>query len=141
MLYMYEVSIPSIVRLKEFQKLCNYIFEICEEAGEGNEGIYNVMQDEKRDRPAICKHIENCQEYLKKVFEADPYLKEYFEPKDIRGFVSFRNILTHNYDEIDIEIVKDVINIELPNLLEIINKIVGEEFIPEKNILPPINKA
>lgn len=69
----------------------------------------------------------NINEEMSKVldsFDKDIIIK--FDESDIRGLRGVRNVIAHNYDGVDLDIIKDSICYDLPRLKEKIINILSD---------------
>ena len=76
-------------------------------------------------RSGVERKFEIIGEALNRVKRDDPTLLS--EIREHRNIVSFRNILAHGYDSIDDRIVWGIIEEGLDNLLEDVERVIGEE--------------
>ena len=71
------------------------------------------------------KHIDVVYQQFKKLEEAQEYhILDKFKKEDIKGIRDIRNWSSHNYDNIQNEIIEDVIRTDLPNLKENLQKVI-----------------
>jgi len=140
-----------IYRLELAVEKIDQVFEICKP-----KGVTAALEDELLAKPAIMKHIDVVYQQFKKLEEAQEYhILDKFKKEDIKGIRDIRNWSSHNYDNIQNEIIEDVIRTDLPNLKENFQKVIKEtkqelcedlqkkidRFIKKQNILTPQAKS
>lgn len=76
-------------------------------------------------RSGVERKFEIIGEALNRIRKDDPTILD--EIRKYRNIVSFRNILAHGYDSINDRIVWGIIEEDLSNLLEDVEKLIGEE--------------
>lgn len=84
------------------------------------QSIVTALEDEKMARPAILMHFVGIAEQFSKIQE-NSIEKEFTE--DIRGAMSIRNFIAHDYDGVNLAIVEKTIRYILPKLKSKIEKI------------------
>jgi len=130
-----------IYRLELAVEKIDQVFEICKP-----KGVTAALEDELLAKPAIMKHIDVVYQQFKKLEEAQEYhILDKFKKEDIKGIRDIRNWSSHNYDNIQNEIIEDVIRTDLPNLKENLQKVIKETkqelCIKKQNILTPQAKS
>lgn len=76
-------------------------------------------------RSAVERKFEIMGEALNRIRRDDPELLAHI--REHRDIISFRNILVHGYDSIDDRIVWGVIEEDLDNLLEDVNRLIEQK--------------
>ena len=140
-----------IYRLELAVEKIDQVFEVCKP-----KGVAAALEDELLTKPAIMKHIDVVYQQFKKLEEAQEYhILDKFKNKDIKGIRDIRNWSSHDYDNIQNEIIEDVIRTDLPNLKENLQKVIKEtkqelcedlqkkidRFVKKQNILTPQAKS
>ena len=76
-------------------------------------------------RSGVERKFEIIGEALNRIRRDNPTLLD--KIREHRNIVSFRNILAHGYDSLDNRIVWDLLKEDLGNLLEDVERLIGEE--------------
>ncbi|AQW86811.1 HepT-like ribonuclease domain-containing protein [Campylobacter pinnipediorum] len=98
------------------------IFDICEE-----KGTVEALKDEKLAKPAIMKHFDVIHQQFEKMEKAQEYKTlSRFDQKDLKGIRSIRNWSSHDYDNIENEIIEKIIREILPNFKKSIQEVLKE---------------
>lgn len=127
------MSNKVIRRLKLAIEKIDLINEICK-----TKGISEALEDELLTKPAIMKHFDVIHQQFKKIEEeGNKEALNGLKEKDLKGIRDIRNFSSHDYDNINKNIVKDAIEKELPSLKEDLQKIVKEK---EKTICKDLEK-
>lgn len=103
----------NLKKLRDIKNRIDFIFELCEE------GLVKALSDVKQKQPAIIMHLVVCNENLQKIqdnYEAD--ILELFNKNDIRGLKAIRNIASHDYEGLNLEIIEEIIRYRLPPIRE-----------------------
>jgi len=108
------------------------IFKHLHDAREAAGAIFRFVSgktfdDYERDdllRSGIERKFEIIGEALNRIRRDDPAMLD--QIREHRSIVSFRNILAHGYDSIDDRIVWGIIQEALSNLLEDVERLIGE---------------
>ena len=102
------------------------------------------------------KHIDVVYQQFKKLEEAQEYhVLDKFKKEDLKGIRDIRNWSSHDYDNIQNEIIEDVIRTDLPSLKENLQKVIKEtkqelcedlqkkidRFVKKQDILTPQAKS
>jgi uncharacterized protein with HEPN domain len=76
---------------------------------------------------SICpgRQLEIIGEALKHVRRLGPGLVDWFP--EIHEWVALRNVISHLYDRVDLQIVWDTVNDELPDLIETLRDLLNNE--------------
>lgn len=73
------------------------------------------MQDEKEKQPAIIMHFISIKEQLQKIQDSnDIQILSIFDKEEIRGLSAVRNIASHDYEGLNLEIIESIIRVNLP---------------------------
>lgn len=116
------MSDKVIYRLELAITRIDQIFEICKPRG-----VTTALEDELLAKPAIMKHIDVVSEQFKKLEKAREYhILDKFNKEDLKGIRDVRNWSSHDYDNIQNEIIEDVIRTNLPSLKENLQKVIKE---------------
>ena len=117
-------SEDDIQRIKSINKKLNSIFTIIQRHG----SITKALEDEDEGQPAILMLLVASAEQFSKLYKNDSNILEKFDALDIKGIISVRNFITHDYDGINLSIIEDSLRYGIPELFEITNKILEENF-------------
>ena len=121
-----------IYRLELAVEKIDQVFEICKP-----KGVTAALEDELLAKPAIMKHIDVVYQQFKKLEEAQEYhILDKFKKEDIKGIRDIRNWSSHNYDNIQNEIIEET----KQELCEDLQKKI-DRFIKKQNILTPQAKS
>ncbi|GAD20149.1 HepT-like ribonuclease domain-containing protein [Helicobacter fennelliae] len=111
-------SEENIKKLRDIKERIAYILELCNEIG-----IVKALKDVKEKQPAIVMHLIVINENLQKLQDSfDINMADIFTKEDIRGLKAIRNIASHDYEGLNLEIIEDVIRFKLPPIQEKINE-------------------
>ncbi|SQC36408.1 Protein of uncharacterised function DUF86 [Helicobacter fennelliae] len=103
-------SEENIKKLRDIKERIAYILELCNEMG-----IVKALKDVKEKQPAIVMHLIVINENLQKLQDSfDINMTDIFTKEDIRGLKAIRNIASHDYEGLNLEIIEDVIRFKLP---------------------------
>jgi len=85
--------------------------------------IHIALRDKEITRPAILMHLTSMAEQFIKLSE--PELIELLS-RSIKGAMSIRNFIAHDYEGVNLEIIESTIRETLPNLKQEINRILKD---------------
>ncbi len=102
-----------------FEKIV-YIDEVVQ----NYKNIVSALEDEKMAKPAILMHFIGIAEQFSKL--KDEKLIQNFS-EDIKGAMSIRNFIAHDYDGVNLVIIEKTIKEILPDLKNRIEKILKGE--------------
>lgn len=123
-------SEESLRRLSEIKSRISYIFELCKEVG-----VVKALKDTKEKQPAIIMHLIVCSENLQKLQDDfDINIAEIFTKEDIRGFKAIRNIASHDYEDLNLGIIEEVIRHKLPGIEKNISDFVSKYIQNQRNL-------
>lgn len=86
---------------------------------------FNDYEQDELLRSGIERKFEIIEEALNRIRRDDPTILDMI--REHRNIVSFRNILAHGYDSIDNRIVWGIIEEDLINLIEDVERLIGGE--------------
>lgn len=92
-----------------------------EEIVEEMNGIINALENKRMGRPAILMHCVAIAEQISKLKD-----KEILDESDIKGSISLRNFIAHDYEGVNLSIIEQVIREQLPKLKNSIKKIIED---------------
>ncbi|RAZ23327.1 HepT-like ribonuclease domain-containing protein [Campylobacter hyointestinalis] len=116
------MSDKIIYRLELAIEKIDQVFEVCKP-----KGITGALKDELLTKPAIMKHIDVVYQQFDKLEKAQEYhILDKFTKEDLKGIRNIRNWSSHDYDNIQNEIIENVIRTNLPKLKENIQKVLKE---------------
>jgi uncharacterized protein with HEPN domain len=98
---------------KRFSKISSY-----------SDFIINEDGLEKLD--SISMRLQVIGETLKKISNSSPYFLEKYDEIEWKKIIGLRDIISHNYFDIDAEIIFDICENHIPNLSKAVNKILSE---------------
>jgi uncharacterized protein with HEPN domain len=117
---MYDAN--ELVRLTSIKQKIEDIYTIVERHG----GIFSALNDIE-GQPAILMLIVAISEQFSKLHKQQSALLDNFEEDDIKGVISVRNYIAHDYDGINLSIIESDLRENMPKLLETIKEILQEE--------------
>ncbi len=101
------------------------ILTACENILSYKEGYdFNMFMGDKKTQDAIIRNIEIIGEAVKSISET---LKEKYSKIGWKEIAKTRDKLIHSYFGIDLDIVWDIINVDIPRLREQIKEIIQKE--------------
>lgn len=109
----------DIQRIKSINKKLNSIFTIIQRHG----SITKVLEDEDEGQPAILMLLVATAEQFNKLYKKNSNILENFDEIDIKGIISVRNFIAHDYDGINLSIIESSLRYGIPELFEITKKI------------------
>lgn len=108
----------------------NKIYEICEEYG----GVEYALQNDSIGQLGIMKCFDIIQEQIKKL-ENYELPREFISEFHLMGLNYIRNLSSHNYHELDFNIIESTIKEDLPDLENelraIMDKITSQECLDD----------
>ena len=106
----------------EIKELMDDILTECQSIKEFVSGhSFDSYKEDKKTRFAVERCFEIIGEALTRIGRTDKTVIESI--RNYRGIRSFRNILAHAYDHVDDKIVWGIIEIDLDNLIEDLNRL------------------
>lgn len=98
-------------------------------------GVVKALKDTKEKQPAIIMHLIVCSENLQKLQDDfDINIAEIFTKGDIRGFKAIRNIASHDYEDLNLGIIEEVIRHKLPGIEKNISDFVSKYIQNQRNL-------
>ncbi|ERJ24059.1 DUF86 domain-containing protein [Campylobacter concisus] len=112
----------SVERLKKISQKIGSILNKC------SGGIYEALHDEDVLQPAIMMQFVNIDALLKGIQESnDLEALAIFTKEEIRAISTTRNIASHEYERLNLELIEIAIRDYLPILKEKIDKTIKTE--------------
>lgn len=85
--------------------------------------ITKALEDEDEGQPAILMLLVASAEQFNKLYKKNSNILENFDELDIKGIISVRNFIAHDYDGINLSIIEDSLRYGIPEIFEVTNKI------------------
>lgn len=105
----------AVEKIEEIEKICNL------------NGVTKALEDESILKPAIMKHFDVIHQQFEKLEKAQEYhILSKIDKDDLKGLKQVRNWSSHDYDNIENEIIEHAIHMKLPKLKENIQKVLKE---------------
>ena len=89
-----------------------------------HKGIVEALEDVE-GQPAILMLLIATAEQFAKLEKKDSKLLNEFEKDDIKGMISVRNFIAHDYDGINLVMIENDLRLNIPKILSIIEKILS----------------
>ena len=103
----------SADRLAVILKKINFILSICDKNG----GIVNALNDEEGARASIMMHLTSIAEQFDKLSKDGEYeILGKFDKRDLKGSYDIRTYIVHDYEGINLAVLKSVIRDKLPKM-------------------------
>lgn len=112
----------ELVRLQSAKNKIDTIYAITKRHG----GITNALNDIE-GQPAILMLLVAVSEQFSKLAKKQSLILTNFNQEDIKGLISVRNYIAHDYDGINLSIIEDDLRENMPKVLETINQILENE--------------
>ncbi len=109
----------DIQRIKSINKKLTSVFTIVQRHG----SIMKALEDEDEGQPAILMLLVASAEQFNKLYKKESNILENFKDLDIKGIISIRNFIAHDYDGINLSIIENSLRYGIPELLDITNQI------------------
>lgn len=105
----------AIEKIEEIEKICSI------------KGVKKALEDESILKPAIMKHIDVIYQQFEKLEKEQEYTTlGKIDKNELRGLRQVRNWSSHDYDNIENEIIESAIHTNFPKLKENIQEILQE---------------
>ena len=104
-------------KVEYIQKMLSNIDTVLQRHG----GVQNALADEAEARAAIMLSLMQIGEILNKI--EDEILDQYDLKVDAKGAYSVRNFIAHDYEGVDLELISEIIEDNLPELAQKIEKL------------------
>lgn len=114
----------DIQRIKSINKKLNSLFTIVQRHG----SITKALEDEDEGQPAILMLLVASAEQFNKLYKKNSNILENFDELDIKGIISVRNFIAHDYDGINLSIIEDSLRYGIPEIFEITTKILENNY-------------
>lgn len=112
----------ELVKILSIKSKIDNIYSIIQRHG----SITNALQDIE-GQPAILMLLVAISEQFSKLVKKESKLLSHFDQEDIKGLISVRNYIAHDYDGINLIIVEDDLRENMPNILNAINLLLQKE--------------
>ena len=112
----------DIQRIKSINKKLHSIFTIINRHG----SIIKALEDEDEGQPAILMLLVASAEQFNKLYKKDSNILENFDEIDLKGIISLRNFIAHDYDGINLSIIENSLRYGIPELLQITEDMLKE---------------
>jgi len=112
----------ELIRLRSIQTKFNSIFTIIKR----HDGIVNALEDEE-GQPAILMLLIASAEHFNKLSKYNSAIISEFDEEDIKGIISVRNFIAHDYDGVNLAMIESDLRINIPKILKIIESILKNE--------------
>jgi uncharacterized protein with HEPN domain len=109
----------DVQRIKSINKKLNSLFTIIQRHG----SITKALEDEDEGQPAILMLLVATAEQFNKLYKKKSNILENFDELDIKGIISVRNFIAHDYDGINLSIIEDSLRYGIPEIFEVTKKI------------------
>ncbi|NQY95505.1 MAG: DUF86 domain-containing protein [Campylobacteraceae bacterium] len=106
----------ELLRLKSIKSKIDDIYTIIDRHG----SIVSCLNDIE-GQPAILMLLVAVSEQFSKLHNKNSELLANFQKDDIKGLISVRNFIAHDYDGINLTIIEDDLRYNMPKILETIN--------------------
>lgn len=105
----------AVEKIEEIEKICSL------------KGATKALEDESILKPAIMKHFDVIYQQFDKLEKDQEYeILSKFNKDDLKGLRRVRNWSSHDYDNIQNEIIENTIHTDLPKLKENLQKVIEE---------------
>ena len=109
----------ELVRIISINKKLESIYTIIHRHG----NITKALGDEVEGQPAILMLLTASAEQFSKLKKIDAMVLNEFDKLDIKGIISVRNFIAHDYDGISLSMIENDLRYNIPKILEITNSI------------------
>ncbi|QOG12930.1 DUF86 domain-containing protein [Arcobacter sp. FWKO B] len=111
----------EIVRMQSIYKKLNSVFNIIQRHGT----ISKALLDEE-GQPAILMLLIACAEQFNKLNKMEAQILNEFNQIDIKGIISIRNFIAHDYDGVNLSIVEDSLRYGIPEIFSVVKEILAK---------------
>ena len=112
----------ELIRIESIHKKINAIFTIVERHG----GIVKALDDDIEGQPAILMLLTASAEQFAKLNKIDAKVLNEFEELDVKGIISVRNFIAHDYDGVSLSVIENDLRYNIPKILDITKKILNK---------------
>ncbi len=109
----------DLARIKSINKKLKSIFVIIQR----HNGIVKALEDEDEGQPALLMLLVAIAEQFSKLQKNNSAILSEFNDIDLKGIISVRNFVAHDYDGVSFSVIENGLRYEIPILLEITNNI------------------
>ena len=109
----------DLARIKSVYKKLNSITVIIKR----HKGIVKALEDQDEGQPALLMLLVAIAEQFSKLQKNNAPILEEFNEIDLKGIISVRNFVAHDYDGVNFSVIENGLRYEIPILMKIINKI------------------
>lgn len=105
----------AVEKIEEIEKICSL------------KGVTKALEDESILKPAIMKHFDVIYQQFEKLEKDQEYqILGKFDKEELKGLRRVRNWSSHDYDNIQNEIIEETIHRDLPKFKENLQKVIKE---------------
>ena len=104
--------------LEDIRDACAFILEVTQDISSAD------FAADRLRRQAVERNFEIVGEALRRIDRNDP--ETFHQIPDCRRIIAFRNILAHAYDGVDHAIVWQIIEDDVPRLLEVVERLLTD---------------
>ncbi|PSM51260.1 hypothetical protein CBLAS_1419 [Campylobacter blaseri] len=105
----------AVEKIEEIEKICSL------------KGVKKALEDESILKPAIMKHFDVIHQQFEKLEKDQEYkILSKFDKDELKGLRRVRNWSSHDYDNIQNEIIEQTIHTKLPKLKGNIQEVLKE---------------
>jgi len=112
----------DLIKLFSIKKKIDAIYTIIDR----HQTITSALQDIE-GQPAILMLLVAISEQFSKLSRKNSIVLHHFNTEDIKGLISVRNYIPHDYDGINLSIIEDDLRENMPKILQIINQLLENE--------------
>ena len=87
-------------------------------------GIVQALSDIE-GQPAILMLLIATAEQFNKLYSKDAEVIQAFDIEDIKGFISVRNFIAHDYDGINLALIENDLRVNIPKMMRIVEEILA----------------
>ncbi|MCX6051620.1 MAG: DUF86 domain-containing protein [Campylobacterales bacterium] len=88
-------------------------------------GIVQALGDVE-GQPAILMLLIATAEQFNKLYNKNAEVIQEFDLDDIKGFISVRNFIAHDYDGINLALIENDLRFNIPKIITIVEKILAQ---------------
>ena len=111
-------SEDEIVRIKSIHTKLTSIYAIIKRHGSIVETLHDI-----EGQPAILMLLVAMAEQFSKLHKQNAKVLNEFDKEDIKGLISVRNYLAHDYDGVNLGIIEDDLRFNMPKIFTILDNI------------------
>ena len=108
----------DLIRLHSVKTKIETIYTIIQRHG----SITSTLND-LEGQPAILMLLVAISEQFSKLQKNNSALLDNFDQEDVRGLISVRNYIAHDYDGLNLSIIEDDLRENMPKILDIVKSL------------------